>query len=159
VSVLSQGGIVITAYLAAGRLGAIAACLLMGISPWQTLMVSMLIDLFQIPVYGLVLEITKRRITLPGRFTNWMMARTEKVRTRILEKESWKGMIHYRHAAVVVVATLPFRGFGVLSACILAVMLGYGRIAGTALIMAGSLIGSAIAVCVILFPGRYFGVL
>jgi uncharacterized membrane protein len=159
VSVLSQGGLVITAYLAAGRLGAIAACLLIGLSPWQSLIVSLLIDIFQIPAYGLTLETTKKRITLPGRFLNWMMAKTEKVRMQILEKESWKWLLRYRHAAIVVVATLPFRGFGVLSACILAMMLGYGRVAGTALIMAGSLIGSAIAVCVILFSGRYFGVL
>ncbi|SPD73913.1 membrane hypothetical protein [uncultured Desulfobacterium sp.] len=158
-SFLSQGGIVITAYLAAGRLGAIAACLIMGLSPWHSLFISLIIDLFQIPVYGLALESAKRRINLPGRFTTWIKTKADRVRTGILEKESWKGVLRYRHVAIVLVATLPFRGFGVLSACILAVMLGYGRVVGTSLIMSGSLIGSAIAVCMILFPGRYFGVL
>ena len=54
-SLLSQSGLIFVAYLAAGRVGAIATCLILGISPWETLFIALLIDGCQIPVYGLML--------------------------------------------------------------------------------------------------------
>ncbi len=158
-TLLSQSGLIFAAYLAAGRAGAVAACLLVGISPWETLIIAMLIDLCQIPVYGLIIETSTKHVALPKRFERWIKARSEKLQARIQKKRFWQSLVRSRPIAVIVVATLPFRGFGVLSACILAFMLDFGRGSSTALIMAGSLIGSALSVCVLFFPGRYFGVL
>lgn len=156
---LTQSGLIMTAYLAAGRVGAVATCLVLKISPWETLIIAMLIDLLQIPAYGIMLETSKRHIVLPERFQMWIKKKSEKFKRRVLEKRFWQKVLHYQPMAVVVVSFVPFRGFGVLSACILAMMLGYGRLHGTALIMAGSFIGSLVSVWVIFFPGRYFGVL
>jgi len=156
---LSQSGIIFTAYVAAGRVGAVAACLFLGISPWETLIIVVLIDLFQIPVYGFALETSKKHMALPKRFQSWVDRKSEKFRTRVQGKKYWPKLLRSRHAAIIVVTTVPFRGFGVLSATVLAVMLGYGRVQGTMLIFAGSIIGSLIAVGAIFFPGRYFGVL
>ena len=158
-SVLSQSGIIFTAYVAAGRVGAVAACLLLGISPWETLIIAVLIDLFQIPVYGLALETSKKHMALPKRFQNWVDRKSKKLSIRVQEKNYWRKLLRYRHMAIIIVTTVPFRGFGVLSATILAVMLGYGRIHGTILIVTGSIIGSLFSVWAIFFPGRYFGVL
>ena len=72
VSMLSQSGIIFAAYIAAGRVGAIAACLFLGISPWETLIVAVLIDMAQVPVYGLALETSKKHMVLPRRFQNWV---------------------------------------------------------------------------------------
>lgn len=156
---LSQSGIIFTAYLAAGRVGAIAACLFLGISPWETLIVAVLIDIAQVPVYGLALETSKKHMILPKRFQNWVNNKSEKFRNLIQEKEYWKRLLRYRDLALIVVTSVPLRGFGVLSACILAAMLGYGRIRASILIMTGSVIGSGIAILAIFFPGRYVGVL
>ena len=158
-SLLSQSGLIMTAYLAAGRVGAVATCLILGISPWETLIIAMLIDLFQIPIYGLALETSKRHMLLPERFQKWINKKSEKFKARIQEKKFWQSVLRYQPLALVVVSIVPFRGFGVLSACILAVMLDYGRIHGTILIMAGSFIGSVVSVWAIFSPGRYFGVL
>jgi uncharacterized membrane protein len=159
VSLLSQSGLIFVAYLAAGRVGAIATCLILGISPWETLFIALLIDGCQIPVYGLILETSKKHVALPKRFQNWAEAKSEKFKTRVLEKKSWQHVLRFQPAAIVIVSTVPIRGFGVLSACILAVMLGYDRIYGTVLIMIGSFIGSFLSVWAIFFPGRFFGVL
>jgi uncharacterized membrane protein len=156
---LSQAGVIIAAYLAAGRIGAVAACLMLGISPWETLLFVMLIDFFQVPVYGMMLVVSKRRMAMPERFQKWVTKKSEKLKTRILEKKYWKKLLSYQPVAVVAVSAVPFRGFGILSACILAVMLGYGRVHGTALIMTGSFLGSLVLVWTIFFPGRYFGIL
>ena len=158
-SLLSQSGIILTAYLAAGRLGAVAACLVLEISPWVTLLIAVLIDFFQIPVYGLTLETSKKHLILPKRFQTWADKKSELFRTRIHGKKYWRNLLKFQPVGVIVVTTVPFRGFGVLSATVLAVMLGYGRIKATALILIGSIIGSLFAIWAFLIPGRYFGVL
>ena len=157
-SLLSQSGIILTAYLAAGRLGAVTACLFLGISPWMTLIIAVLIDFFQIPVYGLTLETSRKHLILPERFQDWANRKSELFRTRIQEKKYWQNLLHFRHVGLIVVTTVPFRGFGVLSATVLAVMMGFGRFKATALILIGSIIGSLLAIWLILIPGRYFGV-
>ena len=158
-SLLSQSGIILTAYLAAGRLGAVAACLFLEISPWVTLLIAVLIDFFQIPVYGLTLETSKKHLILPERFQTWADRKSKLFRTRIQGKKYWQNLLKFRPVGVIVVTTVPFRGFGVLSATVLAVMLGYGRFKATALILIGSIIGSLFAIWAFLIPGRYFGVL
>ena len=158
-SLLSQSGLIMTAYLAAGRVGAVATCLILGISPWETLIISVLIDLFQIPVYGLALETSKKHMILPHRFRKWVTAKAEKFKTRVREKKFWQNVLRYEPVALVFVSMVPFRGFGILSACILAVMLGYGRVHATVMIMIGSFFGSFLAIWTIFFPGRFFGVL
>ena len=156
---LSQSGMIFAAYLAAGRVGAIAACLFLGISPWETLIVAVLIDMAQVPVYGLALETSKKHMVLPRRFQNWINRKSEKFRDLVQKKKYLEKLLGYRDLALIVVTSVPLRGFGVLSACILAVMLGYGRIRASIVIMTGSVIGSLLAVWAIFFPGKYFGVL
>jgi len=157
VYLLTQSGLIIAAYLAAGRVGAVATCLVLGLSPWETVMVAMLIDLFQIPVYGLALETAKRHAILPERFQTWVQIKSERFKVRIMNKTFWQRMLRFHPIALVAVSSIPVRGFGVLSACILAVLLGYDRFSGTILIMTGSFIGSFVSVWAIFFPGRYFG--
>lgn len=156
---LSQSGIILTAHLAAGRIGVVTACLLLEISPWETLIIAVLIDFLQIPVYGLALETSKKHLILPERFQNWANKKSEIFKTRIQGKKYWQNLLHFQHVGIIVVTTVPLRGFGVLSATILAAMLGYGRIKATALIMTGSIIGSLFAIWAVLIPGRYFGML
>ena len=158
-SLLTQSGLIFTGYLAAGRVGSIAACLILGISPWATLIIILLIDICQIPVYGMIIESSKKHIVLPKRIQTWVQDKTEKLKIRMKEKVFWQRLIPFQHMTVILVSTIPLRGFGIMSACILAAMLGYGRLLGTVLIMAGSFACSLLSICVFFFPGRYFGVL
>lgn len=155
---LSQSGLILTGYLAAGRMGAIGTCLFLGISPWATLFIAILMDLAQIPFYGLILEVTQKQVFVPERFQNWFNRQTKKIKARMQNKKILQKTRQLQNLGLVLVASVPFRGFGILSACILAFMLGYGRIFSTLLIGAGSLISSTILVCALFFPGRYLGV-
>ncbi len=156
---LSQGAIIFPAYLAAGRAGVVATCLYLGISPWETLIIAVLIDMFQIPIYGLALETSKKHVILPERFQNWVALKSKKLQKKIREKKYWQKILHFQNIAIIIVTTIPFRGFGVLSASILAVILGYNRVTGTILILTGSIIGSVLSILAIYFPGKYFGLL
>ncbi len=152
---LSQGGMILGAYLAAGRTGSIATCLLLGFTPWHTLIIALFMDLLQIPVYGFMLESTRKHVSLPKRVEKWIEKRTHKMRTFFHEKVSGRGWARFRPFAIMAVSGIPMRGFGVLSACILALAMGYRRFSGTCLIMAGSLVSSLVIILLCFYPVRW----
>ncbi|MCD6561387.1 MAG: small multi-drug export protein [Deltaproteobacteria bacterium] len=155
-SLLKLSSLIFAAYLAAGRSGSIATCLLSGISPLETLIIALLIDLIQLPVYGMIIEASVRHIALPKKFQAWLHKKSNKIEQKIQKKNFWNRLVRYRPLAIITVSTIPVRGFGVLSACILAVMLNFGRVTGTLLIMSGSLIGSILSVLILYYPARWF---
>jgi uncharacterized membrane protein len=152
---LNMCGIVFAAYLAAGRTGSIAACLFLDIGPWQTLGIALAMDYVQIPVYGILIEASQQRMARPGRFQQWVKRKSEKLQKRMRDSRLWQPLARFRHLPVVVLAILPFRGGGVFSACVLAFMMGCSRVAGTCLIMTGSVAGACITLAVLYFPARW----
>lgn len=151
-SLLGMTGVVIGAYLAAGRTGSVAACLVLGVSPWTTLIVALVMDFIQIPVYGLLMELSSRHMPLPERVRGWGERKARKLRERL---DRQRNLLKYRPLSVIVVSSVPMRGFGVLSACILASLFGYSRTSGTLLIMAGSFTGASLSVLIFFWPARW----
>jgi len=158
-SLLELSGLIVAAYLAAGRTGSIATCLVLGITPLETLVIVLLMDMVQMPVYGFLLEASHRHIPLPERLRMWVKHRAQKIRERMEGKRYLKRLARYQPLAVIAVSTIPFRGFGVFSACILAFMLGYGRFTAASLIISGSFIGSLLSILIFFFPARWFNAL
>jgi uncharacterized membrane protein len=154
-SLLKVSGLILAAYLAAGRTGSVATCLYLGLKPHETLIIALLMDLIQIPVYGLILTLSGRFIKVPERVRKWIDHRTQAIQRRIQSGPNWKRLSRYRPLAVIAVSIIPFRGFGVFSACILAFIMGYGRVAGTCLIMSGSLVGAVVTTLVFYHPARW----
>ena len=153
-SYLGQFGLVLSAYLAMGRTGAIATCLLLEKGIALTLMMALLLDLVQIPVYGFFLEATTRPTPIARKFSLWLLRRKEKLNARLSHGRFWFRLRHIKPLAVIAVATIPVRGCGIISACILSFMLGYDRIQGTILIMTGSVIGALVTLAVLFEPVR-----
>ncbi len=158
-SVLSLIGIVFASYLAAGRVGVVAACLIAGIKPYQIFLMVIFIDLFQIPVYGIILEKSRWHKILPKRLQKWAQHRSQKIQSRMEASPLWRRISRFQPAAIVAVSLLPFRGFGIFSACILSFMLNLNRIFATLLIMSGSFIGTLLSILVFYFPARWIDAL
>lgn len=154
-SLLTLSSLILAAYLAAGRTGSIAVCLYWGINVWETLIIVLVIDIIQIPLYGLLIEAFQRHVVLPERFRRSITHRFKKVEERMERKEYWKRLTRVKPLSVVAVSLIPFRGFGIFSACILSLLLGYNRFAGTFLIMSGSFIGSLLSVAILFMPARW----
>ena len=154
-SLLTLSSLILAAYLAAGRTGSIALCLYWGITVWETLIIVLVIDIIQIPLYGLLIEAFQRHVVLPERFRRSITQRFKKVEERMENRKYWKQLASFKPMSVVAVSSIPFRGFGIFSACILSFMLGYNRFAGTFLIMAGSFIGSLLSVAILFMPARW----
>jgi uncharacterized membrane protein len=152
---LKLSGLTLAAYLAAGRTGAIAVCLYWGITVWETLIIIFVIDMIQIPVYGLLIEASQRHLVLPERFQMWIKRRVQKLQERMESRKYCKQLASFKPMSVVAVSSIPFRGFGIFSACILSFMLGYNRFTGTFLIMSGSFIGSLLSVAILFMPARW----
>ncbi len=152
---LKLSSLIFAAYLAAGRTGAIAVCLYWGITVWETLIIALFIDVVQIPIYGLLIEAYQRHLVLPQRFQRWIKRRSQKLQERMERRKYWKRLASFKSMSVVAVSSIPFRGFGIFSACILSFMLGYNRFAGTFLIMSGSFIGSLLSVVILFMPARW----
>lgn len=158
-SVLSLMGVIFAAYLAAGRIGVVAACLIVGISASETFLIVILIDLFQIPVYGLILEKSQWHKILPERFQNWVANRKQKIQRRMESSVLRQRISRFQPMAVVAVSMLPLRGFGIFSACILSFMMNLNRVVATILIMSGSLMGTVLAILVFYYPARWLSAL
>lgn len=158
-SVLSLVGIILAAYLAAGRVGAVAACLVVGIVPYKTFLIVISIDLFQIPAYGIILEKSQWHKILPDRFRQWTANRSQKIQSRMEASSLWKRISRFQPLAVVAVSLLPLRGFGIFSACILSFMLKINRVFATILIMSGSFIGTILCILIFYFPARWLSAL
>lgn len=153
-SLLANMSLFLGAYLAAGRVGLVATCMLAGLNWWQTLVTSFFVDLLQIPAYGLALEKTRKHIKVPVRIKQWLEHKTEKIQQRMASGKLLKRLEFSKPIMVVAVSLIPFRGFGVLSACILAFLSGYGRCQATLLIMVGSIISAAILISLFYYPVR-----
>jgi uncharacterized membrane protein len=154
VPLLTESGIILSAYLAAGRTGAIAACLFLDFPAGIALGVSLLLDIVQIPVCGLILEATGRKASSFERLGRWVRRRRELWKGRMEKGGFWSWIMRFHPAAVMFVSVVPVRGCGIISACLLAFMLGYSRVYGTVLIMAGSVIGALLTLGILIEPVR-----
>jgi uncharacterized membrane protein len=148
-------GIVFATYLAAGRVGVVAVCLVASIEPYKIFLIVICIDLFQIPVYGIILEKSQWHKILPKRLQTWIRNRSRKIQGRMEASALWKRVSRYQPMAVMAVSLLPLRGFGIFSACILSFMLNLNRISATLFIMSGSFIGTILSIVVFYFPARW----
>ena len=93
-------------------------------------------DFVQIPVYGFVLERSSR---IP--FLRWVGTRVQQASEAWQRKRLVKRVSSWGSIGIVLLCALPIRGFGVLSATVLSYLLGKDRVKGTALLLAGSLLG------------------
>ena len=147
-------GLLIPAYLALGRTGVIAVCLLLGQSFLVTLIVTLLIDLVQIPVIGALLEASHKTLRLNRALVDRLGRLRERWHQRLEQSRFWALLGRNRALAVMAVSTIPLRGFGVISASILCFSLGFSRVYGTVLIMTGSLVGALVTMAVLREPVR-----
>jgi hypothetical protein len=155
-SLLKLSSLIAVAYLVAGRTGLVACCLYLGISPLVTLLIALLTDVIQMPVYGLIIEISRRYMFIPKKIKSWFEKRSDKIRVWVKGNGFLTRLTRFEPLAVAAVSAIPFRGFGILSACILASILKYRRLKGTLLIMSGSFAGAAVSILVFYFPVRWF---
>ena len=158
-SLLKAVSLIMAAYLAAGRTGSVATCLYLGFEPLETLIIALFIDIVQIPVYGILLQASNRFLSLPRRFRAWIEERSRKIKERIEKGLYWKKLIPFQPLAIMAVSMIPFRGFGVFSACILAFIMGYRRLKSTLLIMCGSFVGALLTILIFFFPARWLSAL
>lgn len=154
-SLLKLSSFIVGAYLLAGRTGLVACCLYLGISPLVTLLIALLTDIIQLPVYGLIIEIFNRYMFLPKKMQVWFEKRSNKIQGWIKGNGFLTRLSRFEPLAVAAVSAIPLRGFGVLSACILAAVLKFRRLEGTLLIMSGSFVGAAVSILVFYFPARW----
>jgi uncharacterized membrane protein len=127
----------------------------MELPAWETLLIALCIDFLQIPVYGHLLEATRDRKWIPERIHTRVSDKMGRLQERMRKSPLWRRVARYHPFAVLAVSTIPFRGFGVFSACILAFLMGYGRLYSTILIMSGSFIGATVSIMVFFFPARW----
>jgi len=147
-------GLLIPAYLALGRTGVIAVCLLVGQGLLATLVITLLIDLAQIPVIGLLLETSHKTLRLNQYLLTRLARLRDKWSRRLEQSKFWSALARNRGLAVMTVSSLPLRGCGVISATILSFSLGFSRVHGTVLVMSGSLIGALVTLAVLKEPMR-----
>ena len=152
---LAKISIVISSYVAMGRTGAIATCLFFEAGIVMTIVMALLLDLVQIPVYGLLLEASSHKNMAFGqKVSGWIERRRTKLNEKMSGSNFWSRVMHFKPLAVVAVAVIPIRGCGIISACILSFILGYGRVQGTILIMTGSIVGAVATLAVLYEPAR-----
>jgi uncharacterized membrane protein len=154
-SLLKLSSLILAAYLAAGRTGLVASCLYLGVSPLATLIISLLTDIIQLPVYGIIIEVSRRYVSFPKRLRSWVERRSNKIQEWRRGSGFWSRVARYEHLSVVAVTVIPLKGFGILSACILAAILGFRRLEGTLLIITGSFIGAVGSILIFYFPTRW----
>ncbi len=94
-------------------------------------------DYVQIPVYGAILEHSSRNF-FPVR---WLKNKTDHFLTHLDERPILKRVVSLGNVGLILLSALPIRGFGILSGSIVSFFLKKGRVEGTVLLMAGSLIG------------------
>lgn len=129
------------AYVVLGRTGFIVSSLALGVHPLVALGVSLVLDWGQLTAYGLVLDRFCNPDKTQNRMARWIEARRERWRERLAHKNWWSRLARTKPLLVMTVATVPVRGFGVLSAAILAFMLGFTPLRGTLAILAGAIVG------------------
>ena len=93
-------------------------------------------DYVQIPVYGFILERSSR---IP--FLRWVGTRVKQASEAWQRRKLVQKVSSWGNVGVVLLCSLPIRGFGVLSATVLSYLLGKDRVKGTVLLLVGSLLG------------------
>ncbi|MBW2038096.1 MAG: small multi-drug export protein [Deltaproteobacteria bacterium] len=98
-------------------------------------------DFIQIPVYGFLLERSSRIPLL-----RWVKTRIKRASEAWQRKKLVQRVSSLGDVGIVLLCALPIRGFGVLSATVVAYLLGKGRIKGATLLVIGSLLGISLTV-------------
>jgi len=101
-------------------------------------------DYVQIPVYGVILEQSSKRI-FPVR---WVKRKADRVLASLNERPLLKKVVSLGDIGLVMISALPIRGFGILSGSIVSFFLKKGRREGTILLMIGSFIGIFIIIAI-----------
>lgn len=153
-SMLTDAGIIFSAYLAMGRTGAIGSSLLLNQDVLLTFIVALALDFFQIPVYGFILDTSGRSTAVGRRFGAFLEHKRQIWNRRVASGGFWGRLAKMHPLAVMAVAVIPIRGCGIISACVLCYMLGISRLQGTMLIMAGSLVGALATLAILYEPMR-----
>jgi len=155
-SYLTSFGIVVAAYAAAGRIGAVAACMFSGFGLWETMAITLLIDAAQVPVYGTALQLAAHKLKPTSRFQAWIRNKCEKVQTYMENSRMWAPVFRLKYFSIFAITTIPFRGCGVFSACLFSLIFGVSKTTGTSLILAGSCAGTCLIFAVLFLPVRWF---
>ena len=81
-------------------------------------------DYVQIPVYGMILEHSSKKLFA----IRWLTRKTDKVIASINEKPLLKKVMSFGNVGLVLLSALPIRGFGILSASIVSFFLKKGKV-------------------------------
>ncbi len=145
-------GIIFTSYLGLGRTGAIASSFYLQENIALTLIISLMLDFGQIPVYGIFLESSTKYTGSGRKIGSWIDKKRTLWEKRISGDGFWARIGQMQPLAIILVAMIPVRGCGIISACVLCFMMGVTRIYGTTLIMVGSALGAGITLAVLYQP-------
>ena len=151
---IADAGIILTAYLGLGRTGAIASSFYLQQNVFISLVIALLLDFFQIPVYGIFLESTAKHTGFGRKINQWLAGRRALWHERIAAGGFWARLARVQPLAVIFVTIIPVRGCGIMSACVLCFMLGFSRLYATSLIMFGSALGAGLTLALLYEPIR-----
>ncbi len=151
---IADMSIIFTSYLGLGRTGAIASSFYLQENIGLTLIVALMLDFFQIPVYGLFLENTTKYTGFGRKIGGWLEAKRMLWVERISGDGFWAKISQMQPLAIILVSMIPIRGCGIISACVLCFMLGVSRIYSTVLIMLGSVLGACLTLAILYEPIR-----
>lgn len=140
---LTSFALAFSAYLVTGRTGALAVLLYLRTGFPEALGFSLLLDLGQITLYGALLETVARRDGT-GLIPRFVARQQDRWKARLEKLPLGGRLAHLRSLAVMIVAMVPFYGFGIHSACILAFALRFKPLPGTLVIMVASLVATVL---------------
>lgn len=149
---IADVGIIFTSYLGLGRTGAIISSFYLQQDVWLTLTISLMLDFGQIPVFGFLLESTAKHTSFGRKIDRWFDGKRVLWDKRINGEGVWAKIGTMQPLAIILVAMIPVRGCGIISACVLCYMLGIGRIYSTVLVMTGSLLGAGVTLAILYQP-------
>jgi uncharacterized membrane protein len=151
---LTDIGIIFTSYLGLGRTGAIASSFYLHENVLLTLVISLMLDFGQIPVFGFFLESTVKHTGFGRKIDRWLDVKRKLWEQRMNGGGFWAKVGKMQPLTIILVSMIPVRGCGIISACVLCFMLGIGRIYCTVLIMTGSVLGACVTLAVLYEPIR-----
>ena len=98
---------------------------------------ALLYDYIQIPVYGILLEKSSKRVFI----VRWLTQKADRVISNSNRRPLMKKILSLGDIGLVLLSALPIRGFGILSGSIVSFFLKKDRMQGTLLLMIGSFLG------------------
>ncbi len=146
--------IVFASYLALGRTGAIISSFYLHENVVQTLVISLMLDFGQIPVFGFFLESTIKHTGFGRKIDYWIDGKRVLWDQRMNGGGFWAKVGQMQPLAIILVSMIPVRGCGIISACVLCFMMGMSRIYCTVLIMTGSVLGACVTLALLYEPIR-----